>query len=145
MLNRRTYYKLLSLERGLARTSTRRLEREAERETNAKRYMEKIVEDRFSHSRVRAYPSRKWKVLKTRGMPNVDTGKLRAAAISAVRGTYRIRGIVRWNISRIGLPYADFVNKRNPFFWNPDKREMIPANKYAMNRMAKKLRQALKR
>jgi len=108
--------------------------------------MEKIIQNRFENERVRAYPSPRWKPIQKDDHPILrDTGLLYSRALFAVMGTYRIRGKIIWNINKLGLNYAQFVQPKRPFFWNPDARELKPANKFAMNVLAGELRKATKK
>ena len=145
MLKRPVYNRMVRMQQGLNRVATRRLEKYAEQRTNLAQYMEKIIQNRFENERVRAYPSTRWKETFRDNPILRDTGLLYSRALFAVMGTYRIRGKIRWNINKLGLNYAQFVQQKRPFFWSPDARELKPANKFAMNVLARELRKTTRK
>ena len=157
-MKRALHFKLRRMSAGLSRVQGKRIEKQAERAVNRKKLMEAIIARRFLNERTRSYGGRKWKSLsqaykiwRARRYPQAKgilwrTGTLAAAASKAVANTYRMKGRISWQ-NRMGrLPkYSQYVNRIRPFFLNPDKRELEPANKYAYNYVAKQLRKAIRR
>jgi len=152
-MNQKAYLRMRSLERGLSRFKGRQLEGMVQLRIAREGWMERIINDRFDRESTRAYGGRKWTDRKKDyPWPILQKlGWLQRAAEQAVFGTYRMRGITRWDIGRIACNYAKFHQggtdtiPARPFFYNPDKRELKPADRRAINLIAAEIRKALRK
>jgi len=152
-MNQRTHLKLKALERGLSKFKGRQLEGIVQLKIATEGWMEKIIQGRFKTTSTRAYGGARWKERKGKQTWPIlyDTGNLMEAAEEAVFGTYRVRGKIYWLISKINCDYAKYVqegsefNYARPFFFNPDKKELKPTDKRAVNLIAIEIRKALRR
>ena len=153
-MNQKTFLKLKALDRSLSKFKGRQLENIIQKRITVEQWMEKIIRDRFSKESERAYGGRKWKEKEEEedSSPVLHkTGKLEEAAEEAVFNTYRIRGKIIWSIGRVNCPYAKFIQEgtettyARPFFLNPDKKELKPADRRAVNLIAQEIRKALRR
>lgn len=119
--------------------------KQIERQINREGWMEKIIEKRFKAQAERSYGRGKWKPLrpstiKRRGSSRpilIDTSDMLIHTFEAVRGTFRFRDPIKWDIDDIGVEYAQYhmtgTNKMpaRRFFLPPDARELEPVYKRA--------------
>lgn len=123
----------------------------SESEVNRQGFMEKIVQARFDLQSTDAFGRGTWeaRVDPGDGHPILNlTGRLKASAIRAVRGAYKI-GKVVFNLSRVSAEYGKYHqnglgnNPKRPFFNNPTKEELLPADNYCVRTIKRLLRRAL--
>ena len=100
--------------------------------------LEKIIKKRFKDESADGTGGDKWAQLKPATIAArkrhshpgahpilVETGALKAAAISYVAGTDRVAGF-KWNAADIGIDYAEYANEDRPFMNLPTALEMEP-------------------
>jgi phage gpG-like protein len=116
-------------------------------------WMENIIEDRFYREGTRSYGGERWKQIKYRFGPILqDTGRMKRAAMRAVRSTFKLDQIrPLWNIDRVRVKYAVYHQfgaenlDARPFFDSPDDKELKPVWDRAKQLVIQELKKYYKR
>ena len=117
----------------------------AEEETNAKPYMERIIDARWRAQAERGDGAGAWKPKKVpNGKPILvgKTGDLKRAAKEATRGSYRIgRNKTRFSLLHMAVHYGIYIQQGTDrmvarrFLSNPTEKELKEANTFAYRRL----------
>jgi hypothetical protein len=117
-----------------------------EKEVNKQQYMENIIRLRFLQERTAVDTGASWKSNDGSNPILRATGQLMQAAIKAVRNTYKMLTNIKWNLGKVRR-MSEGKKKVNiapihqngegnmparPFFNNPTKAELAPANAFAV-------------
>lgn len=153
MLGQRAYLRLRALERGLSQITKSRMEGIVQLQITREGWMERIIKLRFKNERQRTYPSLQWADRKKNyPWPILNKrGWLQRGAEMGVFGTYRLRGAINWNVGKVGVHYAKYHQSgtdkmaARPFFNSPDKKELGPANRRAIQIIAREMRKAFRK
>ena len=126
----------------------------AENDTNAKPYMDRIIEGRWRAQAERSDGAGPWKDKKvSNGKPILvgETGDLKRAAKEAVTDTYRIgRNATIFPLENLAVYYGIYIQLGTDrmvarrFLSNPTTRELREANTYAYRRLWIYLKKAFK-
>jgi hypothetical protein len=141
-----------------------RILRAVELRMNAEGWPQRVVQQRFEVEADRFVGGLPWAALAASTVAHrirsgygvgpilFNTGRLKAAAISAARGKFRIRRPgTRFSIGQVSVPYARYHQSgtgrmpKRAFFDNPSDAELAPANRRAAQLIADAIRRELRR